>query len=64
MDCPACAVALSAALDKLPGVAHAKLDVSSRQAVVTYDPATQDAAALEKVISDAGFHIAPGPGSS
>jgi mercuric ion transport protein len=63
MDCPACAVALSAALDKLPGVADAKLDVSSRQAVVTYDPATQNVAALEKVISGAGFHIAPGPRS-
>ena len=63
MDCPACAVALSAALDKLPGVADAKLDVSSRQAVVTYDPATQNVAAMEKVISDAGFHIAPGPRS-
>ncbi len=63
MDCPACAVALSAALDKLPGVANAKLDVSSRQAVVIYDPGTQDVSALEKVISDAGFHIAPGPGS-
>jgi mercuric ion transport protein len=64
MDCPACAVALSAALDKLPGVADAKLDVSSRRAVVTYDPGTQDVEALEKVISDAGFHIALEPGSS
>jgi mercuric ion transport protein len=64
MDCPACAVALSAALDKLPGVADAKLDVPSRQAVVTYDPATQNIAALEKVISGAGFHIATGPRSS
>jgi copper chaperone CopZ len=63
MDCPACAVSLSASLRQLPGVADAKLDVSSRQAVVTYDPATQNVAALEKVISDAGFHIAPGPRS-
>lgn len=63
MDCAACAVALSAALDKLPGVADAKLDVSSRQAVVTYDPSLQNIAALEKVVSDAGFHIAPSPGS-
>jgi copper chaperone CopZ len=63
MDCPACAVSLSATLRQLPGVADAKLDVSSQQAVVTYDPATQNVAALEKVISDAGFHIAPGPRS-
>jgi len=63
MDCPACAVSLSATLRQLPGVTDAKLDVSSRQAVVTYDPTTQNVAALEKVISDAGFHIAPGPRS-
>jgi mercuric ion transport protein len=63
MDCPACAVALSASLQKLPGVTDAKLDVSSRQAVVTYDPAMQNPAELEKVISGAGFHIALGPRS-
>jgi copper chaperone CopZ len=63
MDCAACAVSLSATLRKLPGVADAKLDVDSRSAVVTYDPNTQNAAALEKVISDAGFHIAPQPRS-
>lgn len=63
MDCPACAVSLSAALRKLPGVADAKLDVESRRAVVTYDPATQSIPALERVITDAGFHIAPAPNS-
>jgi mercuric ion transport protein len=64
MDCPACAVSLSATLRQLPGVADAKLDVSSRQAVVTYDSAIQNVAALAKVISGAGFHIASGPRSS
>lgn len=58
MDCPACVVALSATLRKVPGVADAKLDVDSRKAVVTYDSATLNVAALEKLISDAGFHIA------
>ena len=58
MDCPACVVALSATLRKVPGVADAKLDVDSRKAVVTYDSGTQNLAAIEKVISDAGFHIA------
>jgi copper chaperone CopZ len=58
MDCPACAVSLSATFQKLPGVRDAKLDVSSRQAIVTYDPGAQSIAALEKVISDAGFHVA------
>jgi copper chaperone CopZ len=63
MDCPACAVGLSAAFRKLPGVADAKLDVDSRKAVVTFDPGTQNVAALKKVITDAGFHIAPAPHS-
>lgn len=61
MDCPACAVALSAAFRKLPGVADAKLDVDSRKAVVTYDPGTQNPTELEKVITDAGFHVASAP---
>jgi hypothetical protein len=37
--------------------------VDSRKAVVTFDPGTQDVAALKKVITDAGFHIAPAPHS-
>ena len=58
MDCPACVVVLSASLRKAPGVADAKLDADSREAVVTYDSATLTVAALEKLISDAGFHVA------
>jgi mercuric ion binding protein len=58
MDCPACAVSLSAKFQKLSGVADAKLDADSRKAVVTYDPAAQSVAALEKVFNDAGFHVA------
>lgn len=63
MDCPACAVSLAATFQKLPGVTDAKLDVNSRQAVVTYDPGSQNIASLEKVISDAGFHVSSASGS-
>lgn len=63
MDCPACVVVLTASLRKVPGVADAVMDVDSRKAVVTYDPAAQNVAALGKVISDAGFHIAAAPHS-
>jgi copper chaperone CopZ len=63
MDCPACAVALSAAFRKLPGVMEAKLDVDSRKAVVTFDRSAENVAALKKVITDAGFHIATEPQS-
>jgi len=63
MDCPACAVALSAAFRKLPGVVDAKLDVDSRKAVVTFDRSEENVAALKRVITDAGFHIATEPHS-
>jgi copper chaperone CopZ len=63
MDCPACAVSLSATLYKLPGVADAELDVDSGKAVVSYDPTTQNVPVLEKAIVDAGFHITSGPRS-
>jgi copper chaperone CopZ len=63
MDCPACAVALSAAFRKLPGVVDAKLDVDRRKAVVTFDRSAENVAALKKVITDAGFHIAAEPHS-
>ena len=59
MDCPACAVSLSAALYRLPGVAAVKLDVDSREAVVSYDPAAQNIEALHDAIIGAGFRIAP-----
>lgn len=57
MDCPACAVGLSAAFRKLPGVMNAKLDVDSREAFVTYDPGAQNLSTLERVFIGAGFHI-------
>jgi copper chaperone CopZ len=63
MDCPACAVALSAAFRTLPGVVDAKLDVDSRKAEVTFDRSAENVAALKKVITDAGFHVATEPHS-
>ncbi len=63
MDCPACAVALSAAFRKMQGVMQAELDVDSRKAVVTFNPNAQNIATLKKVITDAGFHIAAEPRS-
>ena len=58
MNCPVCEVSLAATFQKLPGVTHAKLDVDHRKAFVTYDPGSQNIDALQKVISDAGFHVA------
>ncbi len=56
LDCPACAVSLSAALRNLPGVLEVSSDVDVHRAVVTYDPTALNATALENVIASAGFH--------
>ncbi len=63
MDCPACAVSLAAAFQRLPGVQAAKIDYPTRKAVVTYDPGKQNLAAFEKVVTAAGFHVQPEPRS-
>ncbi len=63
MDCPACAVILAAAFQRLPGVRAAKIDYPTRKAVVTYDPGKQNPAAFEKVVTAAGFHVQPEPRS-
>jgi len=59
MDCPACAVSLSARLGRLPGVAGANVDFESRRAVVTYHPGRQDFAAFQKIVNEAGFRVEP-----
>ncbi|MCL5744163.1 MAG: cation transporter [Acidobacteria bacterium] len=61
MDCPACAVSLAAAFQRLPGVKAAKIDYPTRKAVVTYDPGKQNPAAFEKVVTAAGFYAQPEP---
>jgi copper chaperone CopZ len=63
LDCPACAVSLSSALRKLPGVLDVRSDVDAHRAVVTYDPAALNATALENIIASAGFHPAREPHS-
>jgi copper chaperone CopZ len=56
LDCPACAVSLSSALRKLPGVLDVRSDVDAHRAIVTYDPTALNAKALENVIQGTGFH--------
>jgi copper chaperone CopZ len=63
LDCPACAVSLSSALRKLPGVLDVSSDVDAHRAVISYDPTALNATALENVITGAGFHPALEPSS-
>lgn len=59
MDCPACAVTLRTAFEKLPGVSRASVDYNARRATITYDPARLHPEHLAEVVSQAGFHVKP-----
>jgi copper chaperone CopZ len=56
LDCPACAVSLSSALRKLPGVLDVSSDVDAHRTVVSYDPKALNTTAVENAITGAGFH--------
>lgn len=55
MACPTCPIAVRMALEKVPGVAAAKVDYKSKLAVVSFDPTKATAEALMKATTDAGF---------
>jgi mercuric ion binding protein len=55
MTCATCPVAVRVALEKVPGVAAAKVDFGSRLAVVAFDSAKTTPEALTKATADAGF---------
>ncbi|MBS0342896.1 MAG: mercury resistance system periplasmic binding protein MerP [Proteobacteria bacterium] len=55
MDCAACPITVRMALEKVPGVASAKVDFHAKTAVVSYDPAQTTPKALTQATSDAGF---------
>ena len=55
MTCATCPVAVRLALERVPGVAAAKVDFKSKLAVVTFDAAKTTPEALTKATADAGF---------
>jgi periplasmic mercuric ion binding protein len=55
MDCAVCPITVRRALEKVPGVASAKVDFETRRAVVSFDPAQATPEALTKATADAGF---------
>ena len=55
MDCAVCPITVRKALERVPGVDSAKVDFTSKQAVVTFDPSRTTPAILTKATSDAGF---------
>jgi mercuric ion binding protein len=55
MDCAVCPITVRKALEKVPGVASAKVDLKSKSAVVVFDPARASPEALTRATTDAGY---------
>jgi mercuric ion binding protein len=55
MDCSACPITVRLALEKVPGVAAARVDYKAKTAVVTFDPGKTDPSSLTKATAEAGF---------
>jgi mercuric ion binding protein len=55
MTCVTCPVTVKTALKRVPGVREATVDFKARQAVVSFDDARTNAAALAKASTDVGF---------
>lgn len=55
MDCAVCPITVRKALEKVPGVASAKVDFKTKRAVVAFDPAKTSTEALTRATADAGF---------
>jgi periplasmic mercuric ion binding protein len=55
MTCGLCPLAVKQALQKIPGVAEARVDFEKKTASVRFDADRADAAALVKATTQAGF---------
>lgn len=55
MTCSVCPVTVRKALEKVPGVIKARVDLDSKTASVTFDPGKTTAEALTKATTDAGY---------
>jgi mercuric ion binding protein len=55
MSCRFCALTITKALKKVPGVEETKVDFEQKTATVKYDPAQTTPALLAQVVTDAGF---------
>ena len=55
MDCPVCPITVKAALAKVKGVSRTEVSFDKRQAIVTFDDAKTNTAALTQATKDAGY---------
>jgi Cu+-exporting ATPase len=57
MHCAACVARVERALDAVPGVESATVNLATRQAKVRYNPALTGPVALTQVVTDAGYAV-------
>lgn len=55
MDCSVCPITVRKALEKVPGVATAKVDFATKRVEVVFDPKQTTVSALTKATADAGY---------
>ena len=55
MTCELCPITVRKALEKVPGVSDAKIDLGKKTATVTFDPDKANVAALTHATTNAGF---------
>lgn len=55
MTCELCPITVKKALDKVPGVAAAKIDLAKKTATVKFDPERANVAALVRATTNAGY---------
>ena len=55
MTCELCPITVKKALDKVPGVAATKIDLTKKTATVKFDPERANVAALVKATTNAGY---------
>ncbi|MBI2853662.1 MAG: heavy metal translocating P-type ATPase [Chloroflexi bacterium] len=58
MTCASCVMHVTDALNEVPGVSDAKVNLATGHAVVSYDTTKASAPALEKAVRDAGYGVA------
>lgn len=59
MSCAACPITVRKSLEKVPGVAKAKVDFDTKTATVTFDPAKTTVEALTRATTAAGYPSKP-----
>ena len=57
MSCGGCVRNVTEALKALPGVAGVEVSLERACAIVQYDPAAIDVAAMRRVVEEAGFDV-------